>query len=174
MNYTCEIIDNVLYLEENYKCTFLKAGINMKKRIFKNEKPYADIDLKLKMSIFKSYHKITFLDKKISSKVFYNGFIKASYTFKMEDDIYDVHPHRGSKTSIFKNNIQIAYYDRRLFNRFNKTVIDIIANRDTDIEIILLLISTIDFDFEDDSYTATIDLGNLLQSKKFDKEWTPS
>jgi len=146
----------------------------MKKRIFKNEIPYLDIDLKLKMSITKSSYKITFSENESSYELFYNGFLKAFYTFKMGDDVYDIHPHRGRKTSIFKNNQQIAYYEKRLLNRFNKTIIEIISNSNIDLGIIVLLIATIDFDFEDDAYTGTIDLGSILQSRKFDKDWKPT
>lgn len=174
MKYTGHIVDNIFYLEDIYHCVFLQAGLKMKKRVYKNDIPIIDIDLKLKIDILNSIHKITFLEKGISSEMVYNGFFKSFYTLKTNTDIYDIYPHRGRKTSIYKNNKQIAYYEKRLFNRFNKKGITLVSDSNADLDVLFSIIATIDFDVEDDAYTATIDLGNILQSRKFDKEWKPS
>ncbi len=75
MQYIGEIIDNILYLEDEntkYKCVFLKTGFKMKKQILKNNNPFATIDLKIN-SFFKASYLINYIDSNSLYTLEYKG-----------------------------------------------------------------------------------------------------
>ena len=177
MQYIGETNDNVLTLKDedlDYECIFVRSGFKTKKHVFKNQNLLASIDLSIKFLPFKVWYTIDFVDSNQTYTLQYKKILKPYYIFSHEGDLYEIYPHRGTKTSIFKNNRQVAYYENTFINRFNKSLVKIYCDKGINLDVIFILISSINFDFEDDSHTGTINFGNIFQVKKFDKNWTPN
>ncbi|WP_160114591.1 hypothetical protein [Aquimarina sp. AU474] len=146
----------------------------MKKQILKNDNISATINLNINFLPFKASYGINYTDSNSTLTIEYKGLFKPYYKFVHDNNLYEIYPHRGTKTSIFKNNKQIAFYEHTFLNRFNKSLIKINCDSDINIDILFTLISVIDFDFDEDSQTVTIDFGNIFQARKFDENWSPT
>lgn len=91
-------------------------------------------------------------------------------------DSYAIYGHRGRKYSIFKNDTQVAWWDKKAVTWFAGDNYKIIADRDSDIDLIISFCLIIDNcrSNNHEGNTVTIDFGNLgFQQKKFDESWQP-
>ena len=101
--------------------------------------------------------------------------IKNHNKCQVGNDFYEIYGHKGRKYSIFKNNLQIAYWDKSYATWFNAGNFKIIADDDCDYELV------ISFCLINDNSPATNN-GNALnfdvgkfgpEAKKFDSSWMP-
>jgi uncharacterized protein YxjI len=91
-------------------------------------------------------------------------------------DLYMIYGHRGRKYSIFKNDIQVAWWDKKAVTWFAGDNYKIIADKDCDIDLIISFCLIVDnFSSENhDGNVVTFDFGNIgFQQKKFDDNWHP-
>jgi uncharacterized protein YxjI len=98
------------------------------------------------------------------------------YCCHVGQDLYEIFGHRGRKYSVYKNNVQIAYWDKKAITWFNGDNYKIIADKDSDYELIISFCLIIDnfFSNNNDNNTMTVDFGNIgPQTKKFDPAWQP-
>ena len=104
------------------------------------------------------------------------SFLKSQYTCPAGNDDYDIYGHRGRKYSIYKNDSQVAWWDKRAVSWFAGDNYKIIADDDCDASLIISFCLIVDnFSSNDHNGTAlTINLGNIgFGAKKFDKDWQP-
>lgn len=102
---------------------------------------------------------------------------KNHHKCRVGQDYYEVFGHRGKKYSVFKNNNQIAFWDKNTVVWFEGDNYVITANNDCDIELIISFCLIIDNKSENGSSngnTLTIDIGNIgFEARKFDVNWKP-
>lgn len=103
------------------------------------------------------------------------SFWKNHYQCKCQEDVYDIYGHKGRKYSIFKNNIQIAYFSKEMVSFFAGDAYTIIANNDAHAELLISFCLIIDnFGNKNNNAAITIDFGNLgWFSRKFNYNWKP-
>ncbi len=91
-------------------------------------------------------------------------------------DAYDIYGHRGRKYSVYKNDQQVAWWDKDAVSWFNGDNYRIIADKDCDMELIVSFCLIIDNSFSNDNDNAmfNFDLGSIgPQAKKFNPQWQP-
>jgi uncharacterized protein YxjI len=103
------------------------------------------------------------------------SFWKRHYRCQSNSDIYDIYRHRGLKYSIFKNNQQIAWWEKSTITWFEGDNYRIIANNDCDTDLIISFCLIIDnISGHHDTQIMTINIGNIgFQAKTFDSLWQP-
>lgn len=104
------------------------------------------------------------------------SFWKLNYRCQCGNDQYDIYGHTGRKYSIYKNNIQIAYWTKEAVSWFAGDNYKIVADYDCDQDLLISFCLIVDnFRSDDhDSNTVNIDLGNIgLFARKFDHTWQP-
>jgi hypothetical protein len=83
----------------------------------------------------------------------------------------------GRKYSVYKNDKQIAWWDKQAVSWFNGDNYTIIADSDADYELIIAFCLIIDnqYNNNDNSNTVTFDFGNIGgQVRKFNTDWKPN
>jgi hypothetical protein len=99
---------------------------------------------------------------------------KSYYQCQNGVDTYDIYGHRGRKYSIYKNNIQIAFWDKEAVVWFEGDNYKIKADKDCDVELLISFCLIVD-NFSSENHggnVVTYDLGNFgFQAKKFDESW---
>jgi len=102
---------------------------------------------------------------------------KLHFYCQVGQDIYEVFGHRGRKFSVYKNDTQIAWWDKNAVVLFNGDIYKIIADKDCDHELIISFCLIIDKTFSNNKSgaTLTIDHGSVRGKtvKDFDLEWRP-
>lgn len=91
-------------------------------------------------------------------------------------DLYMIYGHRGRKYSIFKNDTQVAWWDKKAVTWFAGDNYKIIADKDCDIDLIISFCLIVgDFSSENhDGNVVNFNFSNIgFQQKKFDNNWQP-
>ncbi len=91
-------------------------------------------------------------------------------------DRYELFAHKGRRVSIFRNDRQIAYFERQKLTVLNKRVYDVYADDDANAEWLAAFILAWDSHHVDETGEAEIrvDLGFLgPEDRPFDESWTP-
>lgn len=104
------------------------------------------------------------------------SFWKNHYTCQVGADLYDIYGHTGRKHSIFKSDIQVGWWDKDAVSWFDGDNYKIIADNDSDYELIITFCLILDSTYSNNSKrsTVTIDFGNIgFQARKFDTTWQP-
>jgi uncharacterized protein YxjI len=102
------------------------------------------------------------------------SFWKNHYLCQVGQDLFEIYGHRGRKYSVYKNDKQVAWWDKEAVAWFNGDNYKIIADKDCDHELIISFCLIIDNTQSNDGNTLTIDIGNIgPQAKKFDTNWQP-
>jgi hypothetical protein len=89
-------------------------------------------------------------------------------------DNYDLYGHRGRKYSIYKNDIQVAWWDKNAVSWFSGDNYKITADKDCDVALIIFFCLIIDnFSYHKKSIF-NYSFGNIgFQAKMFDPAWQP-
>ena len=127
------------------------------------------------LSWFKAKYDITRWDNNVL-QFRTNSIWKLHYQCQFGSDTYNIYGHKGRKYSIYKNETQVAWWDKKAVIWFAGDNYKIIADKDCDVDLIISFCLIIDnFSSNDhDGKTVTYDLGNLgFQAKKFDNTWQP-
>ncbi len=101
---------------------------------------------------------------------------KRHYQCQYSFDTYDIYGHRGRKYSIFRNDIQVAWWDRNDGTWLPPDNYKIITDSDCDTELIISFCLVVDnFSNEDnDGNRGGLGLGYVgREAKKFDRQWRP-
>lgn len=123
-------------------------------------------------SIFKPSCKIILRGRDeiiISKKAF-----SSTYTMQYKNAFYEFYAHNGRKTSIYKNDYQIGFFEIGKFEWLDRLATLIVLDNDVDTDLLLIsiMISMPEPDF--DSSTLSVNLGNRrAKAKKFDSTWKP-
>lgn len=99
------------------------------------------------------------------------------YQCVMGNDTYDIYGNRGLKYSIYKNNVQVAYFVAASAVLFFGDSYTLYADDDCNQELLIAFCLIIDnYAYNDNGkYTITINLGKIgIGMKKFDSEWRPN
>jgi len=143
--------------------------------LFENENGRARMTLNKRLSMFKAKYDITRWDNSLFQFRTISIW-KLHYECQFGSDKYDIYGHRGRKYSIYKNDIQVGWWDKKAVSWFAGDNYKITADKDCDVDLIISFCLIIDnFASNDkDGNTVTYDLGNIgFQVKKFDKTWQP-
>ncbi len=101
---------------------------------------------------------------------------KLHYKCQVESDLYEIFGHKGRKYSIYKNDRQVAWWDKEIVAWFQGDNYKMISDKDADIELLISFCLIIDNSSsnDDEGNALTIDLGNIgPQARKFDTGWQP-
>jgi len=144
------------------------------KKLFYNNTLISEIKTKFQLPFTCSYI-IRFQNQLTEANLKFKLFHEFNPTCLFKNDVYEIIPHRGNKTSIFKNNIQIAYYEEESIEYFNNPGIKFVANDNIDRELLFSFIVSLKCDFMNDNSNITYNLGNisLTEKRKFDDDWEP-
>jgi hypothetical protein len=116
-------------------------------------------------------HMLDGADIEFRTEAFWKGHYRASHN----GDCYDIYRHNGRKCSIYCNDRQIAWWDKKAVTWFNGDNYTIVADKNCNKNLVIAFCLIIDnFKSEGDKKTINIDFGRLgPQGKKFDKYWAP-
>lgn len=102
------------------------------------------------------------------------SFWKAHYSCPSGDDLYEIFGHKGRKYSVFKNDLQIAWWDKNAISFGTGDKFVITTNKESDHALIIAFCLVIDERRDSDSAAVTIDIGNIgPEERKFDSSWRP-
>ena len=143
--------------------------------LFDNIGGRAKIKIKKRISWFEAKYDLTRWDNNIL-EFKTTSFWKLSYQCQCDSDMYEVYGHKGRKYSVYKNNIQVAWWDKEAVTWFEGDNYKIIADNDCDVDLVIAFCLIVD-NFSSDDHegnTVTYDFGNIgFQAKKFDNNWEP-
>ncbi|WP_417608633.1 hypothetical protein [Owenweeksia hongkongensis] len=103
---------------------------------------------------------------------------KYHFKLKLEGQSYEMVQHKKHKVSIFKEDQQVAWFDKQAVSWFNGVNYTLICDDDQDPSIMALILMIWD-DLksptgDSNDNTITLDFGNIgSEAKKFDKNWKP-
>ena len=149
----------------------LLAEINL----FENSSGQLKYTIKKNWAFFSTSYDITGWDNNII-EFRTKSFWKRHYFCQVEQDLFEIFGHRGRKYSVYKNEKQVAWWDKKAVAWFNGNNYKITADKDCNYELIISFCLIIDnaFSNENNGSTLTIDVGNIgPQAKKFDPSWQP-
>lgn len=103
---------------------------------------------------------------------------RGHYSCQVVHDSYDIYQNKGRRYSIFKNNIQIAYWEKDAISVYEGDYYRITADYDVDVELLICFCICIDNSYSNDtsksSTTITYDFGNIWPTaKSFEETWKP-
>ncbi|MFK8046525.1 MAG: hypothetical protein AB8B72_13595 [Crocinitomicaceae bacterium] len=100
---------------------------------------------------------------------------KGYFECLVNEDVYELHAHKGRKYSVFKNSNQMAWWDKNAVSWFGGDRYKIIADSNADIELLISFCLAIDVKSGGSEGSAlTYDFGHIgSTSKKFDRSWRP-
>lgn len=131
--------------------------------------------IKKKWGLFNTSFDLTRWDNRVS-KFRTKNFWKNHYFCQVGQDLFEIFGHKGRKYSIYKNDKQVAWWDKKAVAWFNGDNYKIIADKDCDHELIISFCLIIDNIQSNDNEVnlLTVDLGNIgPHEKKFDATWQP-
>lgn len=143
--------------------------------LFENGSGSPKYTIKKKWTFFNTSFDLTGLDNNVL-EFRTKSFWKSHYFCQVGQDLFEIFGHRGRKYSIYKNNKQVAWWDKKAVAWFNGDNYKIIADKDCDPELIVSFCLIIDNTRSNDNNgnALTIDLGNIgPQARKFDPTWQP-
>ncbi len=104
------------------------------------------------------------------------SFWKNQYQCRCGGDMYELYGHRGRKYSIFRNNVQVGWWDKKAVSWFAGDNYKITTDGHADADLLVTFCLIID-NFKSDDHDGNVvnyDLGNLFfEARKFDDTWQP-
>jgi uncharacterized protein YxjI len=145
-------------------------------KLFENGDDMPKMTIKKRLSWFKAKYDITRWDNSVFS-FRTKSFWKSYFQCICGNDTYDIYGHRGRKYSIYKNNVQVAWWNKNAVAWFNGDNYKIFADNNCDVNLLISFCLVIDnwaYNDEKNKNTININLGNIgWQAKKFDPAWQP-
>jgi hypothetical protein len=141
--------------------------------LFENSSGKTKLTLKKRWSWFKTKYDIYKYDY---SKFEYRtiSLWKGHYQCLVGKDLYEIFCHKGRKHSVYKNNIQVAWWDKNCVTWFEGDNYKIIADDDSDFELLMsfCLINDNQSSNSNNKNAVTFDLGRIgAEAKKFNVNW---
>lgn len=143
--------------------------------LFNNQNARARLTMSKKWSWFSPRYNITLWD---NDTIEFNtvSFWKSHYQCQDGADLYEIYGHKGRRHSVYKNDVQVAWWDKEMVSWFEGDNYKIVADDDSNHELIISFCLVLDNQNSSNknSNTVTIDLGNIgPQAKEFDYGWRP-
>ncbi|MGB3850834.1 MAG: hypothetical protein WA958_12765 [Tunicatimonas sp.] len=104
------------------------------------------------------------------------SFWKLHYECQFGNDLFDIYGHRGRKYSVYKNDHQIAKWDKEMVAWFEGDNYHIVVDEQSEYELVIAFCLIIDnySNNSNDGNTMTVDLGNIgFQKREFNSLWSP-
>ncbi|HVX50278.1 MAG TPA: hypothetical protein VHB48_08965 [Chitinophagaceae bacterium] len=134
------------------------------------------IIIKRRFAFFKAKYTITRADGTVLPFIT-KSFWKRVYQCTGGNNIYTVYGHRGRKYSIFKNDVQVAWWSKSAVTWFNGDNYKILADNDCDATLLIafcLIIDNYASNDEKNNNAVNVNVGSIgPQGKKFDANWQP-
>jgi len=149
----------------------LLSVINLYKKGEEKER----LTIRKRWSWFKPKYDIQSVDGRTAELRAYSVW-KMHYQCTFGPDIYNIYGHRGRKHSVYKNETQVAWWEKAAVSWFDGDNYSIIADNDCNVEFIIALCLIIDNHKSEnhDSKGVNIDFGNIGgEVKKFNSDWRP-
>lgn len=116
---------------------------------------------------------ITFHARSLTVEVTVQHFAKGHWTFKYQDCNYDFYRHRGHNRSLFKNDRQVAKFDKRSENVLEYDSGYIIANNNEDELLLICLFLCYDMGMNNGG-EPSVDFGHLTEGvREINPYWHP-
>jgi hypothetical protein len=97
------------------------------------------------------------------------------WSFEFNNSKYVFQEHKGHYRSLYKNDIQVAAFDKRTINLFENDVLRVYANKDEDVLLLSCLALYSDIGDFNRGSTVTVDFGNFNGSKPpLEGKWRPT
>jgi uncharacterized protein YxjI len=145
--------------------------------LLNNEGSHAILKINKLWSLFKPKYNITLNGNQIL-EFRSESFWKMHYQCQNGKDLFDIYGHRGRKYSVYKNDKQIAWWNKEAVTWFNGDNYTILADGDNnDVQLIIAFCLIIDNFYHDESKRGAVnfDFGNIGgQVRKFDPDWQPN
>jgi hypothetical protein len=96
------------------------------------------------------------------------------YLCEKNGTLYEIYQHKDRKHSIFRNDTQVAYFDKAEFAKFGADKYTLIADEHSDIELFLgfiMILHIIHGSNKQSVYSK--DKGNVWEKRAFDISWNP-
>lgn len=143
--------------------------------LFENDRDTAIMTINKRLFLFSPKYDITrWNDQLLQFRTI--SYWKLHYQCLYGDNNYEIFGHRRRKYSIYKNGIQIAWWDKEAVTWFAGDNYKIIADSDCDVDLIISFCLIVD-NFSNNDHAGgsfTYSFGNIFfQAKKFDKTWLP-
>jgi uncharacterized protein YxjI len=143
--------------------------------LFDMSSDFPEMTIKRRFAFFKAKFDITRKnDTVIELRTI--SFWKSHFQCVSGADMYDIYGHRGRKYSVYKNDRQVAWWDKQAVSWFNGDNYRIVSDKDCDKNLIISFCLAIDNYASNDSEkkTVNIDIGKIgPQARKFDPDWQP-
>jgi hypothetical protein len=103
------------------------------------------------------------------------SFFKRHYRCEVDGDVYDIYGHRGLKYSVYRNDVQVAYWQKESVSWFEGDNYKLIASDDVSAELLALFNIIIDnAKSRKNKGTFNINWGYIgPQARPFDPSWIP-
>ena len=144
--------------------------------LYRKDEPEPILTIRKRWSFFKPRYDIK-LRNNITLEFTATSFWKMHDQCFCSPDIYNIYGHRGRKHSVYRNDTQVAWWEKEAVSWFDGDNYSIIADNDCNIELIIAFCLIIDNHKSEnhDNKGVSIDVGNIGgQVKKFNPEWQPS
>ncbi len=132
------------------------------------------LTIKKKMSLFRAKFRIIYSSgTELQFETL--SFWRLHYRCVFNKDTYEIFGHRGRKYSVYKNGIQIAWWEKELVSWFNGDNYTIIADNDCNYELVIAFCLIIDeFRSDDNKSAVNVDIGHIgPQAREFNPNWQP-
>ena len=166
-----------IYINGEQKFSASSALISLLPSIylFIDGKRSARLTIDKQWSWFKTKYRIGLWD---GDSIYFTtaSFWKLHYQCQDGADLYDIYGHKGRKYSVYKNDVQVAWWDKEMVSWFEGDNYRIVADDDCNYELVIGFCLIIDSQYsnDDDGNTVTVDFGNVgPQAKEFDHLWRP-
>ncbi|MEP6747655.1 MAG: hypothetical protein ABJB86_08010 [Bacteroidota bacterium] len=147
----------------------LFAEINL----FDLNSDFSLVTIKRKFAFFTAKFNITKKDGNTYQLVT-KSFWKGHFQCICGPDLYDIYAHRGRKHSVYRNDLQVAWWDQKAVTWFNGDNYKITANKDCDKLLLISFCLAIDNYSSNDGNKKAVNfnIGRIgPQAKKFDPSW---
>jgi uncharacterized protein YxjI len=105
------------------------------------------------------------------------SFLKGTYTCEGNNEKYVIYAHRGRSFSVFKNEQQIAAFAHQTMTMFNGNVIDVRADDNVDIGLLVSIVLCIEApqDQKSGQQVVSFDFGKIgPEERPIDPNWQPA
>ncbi len=141
--------------------------------LFSNQSSRARLIMKKRWSWFNTKYRVTLWDGNDINFTTVSLW-RSHYQCQEGVNLYDIYGHKGRKHSVYKNDVQVAWWDKEMVSWFEGDNYKLVADDDSDYELIVAFCLMLDNQnsSNDNGNTVIIDFGNIgPQAKEFNYEW---
>jgi len=160
--------DNI-FLKGSLSSKFFKSKILVYNE---NNEPKIEIRNSLRLDFWNMTFSIKIPSIQLNSDLKPIRIFKGHWRLKMQKDTYDFILHKGHKKSLFKNNKQIASYDKKFIEILERNSIIIEMNSEENIELVVAIVLCFEMGNKGSIDGISLNVGNINEGiKPYDKNW---